>query len=454
MNPEFRRNLWLEFSDHRLVALPVILGAIFLLVFLFNGRDLDQNTGMIAAFMYIVVIFLWGTRLAAESVLEEVNNRTWDLQRMSAIGAWQMAWGKLFGSTSYAWYGALICLGFYVISYESILPPVALLIAVALYVGSGVLAHAICLLVSLQAIQRRRAFGRVQVMSYQFLGLICALPPLYAGLSGYGEDGIYRVTTWYGEPFPLSVTMVLALAAFVAWSLIGVYALMRVELQQANKPWLWLGFVVFAMVYFAGIRYLPWGLPAFLAPLPGVPTAAYVVALIAAYIMVLGEPKDRVHFRRLGHFYRARQWGQVFDMAPRSVLTLPILLVAGTTVAMLSKVTVVQDFISVVEVRVAVTASMLFVLRDVAFIYFMSLGYTDGRGDGRAVLYLVLLYTVVPALLSALHLKPLVAFFWPQYGQAPMLTLLPIVAEVIGILYLLHRRWRAGLGAAAPAAAE
>ena len=144
MNPEFRRNLWLEFSDQRLVAMPVIMGALFLLAFLFNGRELDQHTGMVASFTYIVLIFLWGTRLAAESVLHEVNNRTWDLQRMSAIGAWQMAWGKLFGATAYAWYGAFICLGFYVVSFEGIMSPDALLIAILLYIGSGVMAHAIC----------------------------------------------------------------------------------------------------------------------------------------------------------------------------------------------------------------------------------------------------------------------------------------------------------------------
>jgi hypothetical protein len=448
MNPEFRRNLWLEFSDQRLVAMPVIVGALFLLAFLINDHELDQQTGTIASMMYIVLVFLWGTRLAAESVLHEVNNRTWDLQRMSAIGAWQMAWGKLFGATAYTWYGAFICLGFYVVSFEGIMSPDALLIAVLLHIGSGIMAQAICLVVSLQAIQRRRIFGRVQVMSYQFFGLLCALPPLYSGLAGYGKDGIYRVTTWYGEAFPLSIVMLLVVAAFVVWGLIGVYALMRVELQQQNKPWLWLGFVLFSMVYFAGVRYAPWGLPAFLAPLPGIPTAAYVVAVFATYILVLAEPKDRVHFRRLNHFMQTRQWNQVFALVPRSILTLPIVIFIGVMVAMFSKVSLVQDYISVVEVRVAVTASILFVLRDVAFVYFLSLGHPDGRGDGRALLYLIMLYTVIPALLSALHLKPLVAFFWPQYGIAPMLTLLPIVAEVGAIFYLVYRRWQ--MGPAAP----
>ena len=145
---------------------------------------------------------------------------------------------------------------------------------------------------------------------------------------------------------------------------------------------------------------------------------------------------------------QTRQWNQVFALVPRSILTLPIVIFIGVMVAMFSKVSLVQDYISVVEVRVAVTASILFVLRDVAFVYFLSLGHPDGRGDGRALLYLIMLYTVIPALLSALHLKPLVAFFWPQYGIAPMLTLLPIVAEVGAIFYLVYRRWQ--MGPAAP----
>ncbi len=31
MNPELRRNLWLELSTHRLIAMPVVLAAVFIL---------------------------------------------------------------------------------------------------------------------------------------------------------------------------------------------------------------------------------------------------------------------------------------------------------------------------------------------------------------------------------------------------------------------------------------
>jgi len=445
MNPELRRNLWLEFSNHRLIAMPVVLGAIFLLAYLLKG-ELGHGTGKIASLCYIVIIFLWGTRMAAESVLQEVHNRTWDLQRMSAISAWQMAWGKLFGATSYAWYGALMCLGIYVISYGGILPFDHLLIAVTLFVVSGVFAHAVCLLVSLQTNQRRRTLGRAQVMSYQFFGLICALPPLYSGLSGYGDYGIFQSLTWYGEQFPLPIFTLFALTAFMLWSLVGVFALMRVELQQKNQPWLWLGFVGFTMIYFAGVYVTPPKYAAFLIPFLGSASMAYIVAVIATYIMVFSESKDQVHFRRLSHFMTTRQWDQVFSSIPRSILTLPIVIATGITVAIYSEITVAEGLIRATSIRVVVIASILFVIRDVAFVYFMSLGQDDNQGDGRALLYLVLLYTAVPALLWAMHLKPLAALFWPQYGTAPLLTLLPIIIEVVVICYLLRRRVQAQAG--------
>ena len=439
---EFRRNTWTEFSDQRLIGMPVILGAMFLLAFLFNGRLLDGHTGTVASYAFIVLIFIWGTRLAAESVVTEVNDRTWDLQRMSAISAWDMAWGKLFGATAFAWYGALICLGFYAVSYDIIMPFGTVLTAVSLYIGAGVLAHSICLILSLQAIQRRREFGRIQVVSYQFLGLLCAIPPLYAGLSGYGEDGQFSVTTWYGEPVALSHFMLAALSAFVFWALLGVYALIRIELQQKQGPWLWWGFVAFCMIFFAGLRYMPWGLPAFLTPLPGAATVALVIAILATYVIALGEPKQRVRFRRIGHYWHTREWGHVLQLAPRSVLTLPLVIAAAFVTGALTDVTRVQGATDVLTVRLAIVATVLFVIRDVGVIYVLSLGRSDGRGDSHAFLYLILLYTAIPALFSTLKLTPLLPFFWPQWGEGPMLAVLPPLLEVAIVIFYLRRRWR------------
>ena len=110
MNPELKRNLWLEFSLHRLVAMPAVLGLIFLGAALGTHPVSDVGVATTGLILFVGLTGVWGARRAAESVTEEFHSKTWDGQRMSAIGPWAMTWGKLAGSTSFAWYGALLCL--------------------------------------------------------------------------------------------------------------------------------------------------------------------------------------------------------------------------------------------------------------------------------------------------------------------------------------------------------
>ena len=441
-SPEFRRNLWLEFSPHRLIAMPVILIALFLLTTLGGHRGLNESSGSIAAFAFIVLIFVWGTRLAAEAVIGEVQDRTWDQQRLSATGAWQMAWGKLFGATAYAWYGGLICLGFYAVSRAAHLTPGAVLTAVGLYIAAGVFAHALSLGLSLQAVQRRRAFGRVQVLWYQVVAVVAAGIPLYAGLKGLGGNGAYAMTHWFGHSISMAHFMLAALAVFAAWSVAGVYALIRLEMMHRHGPWAWLGFVVFAMIFFGGLDYLPWNIPVILTALPGGLSAAFIVAAIATYAIAFGEPKQRVRFRRLAHEWQGGQWERVLELMPRSVLTLGLAAGAAMAAGVMADTTHFSNMAGVAEIRLAVLATVLFVIRDIGFVYAISLKHETGTGnaDARAFLYLVVAYTLLPALAQTLDLTPLLAFFWPQWGEAALLTIVPPLMEVAVIGFLLRRR--------------
>ncbi len=84
LNPEFRRNLWLELTPHRLIAMPVILFAIFVLSALIE--ETSKNWGLRSASIsaFYAIVYLWGTRRAAATQADEVRARTWDAQRMSA----------------------------------------------------------------------------------------------------------------------------------------------------------------------------------------------------------------------------------------------------------------------------------------------------------------------------------------------------------------------------------
>jgi len=107
MNPELRRNLWLELTPHRLIAAPVVLLLVLLLV---SSRDERPWPAVYstASVILVLLVHFWGTRKAAEGVTEEVRERTWDWQRLSSLGPWSMTWGKLAGTAAFPWYGALL----------------------------------------------------------------------------------------------------------------------------------------------------------------------------------------------------------------------------------------------------------------------------------------------------------------------------------------------------------
>ena len=64
-------------------------------------------------------------------------------------------------------------------------------------------------------------------------------------------------------------------------------------------------------------------------------------------------------------------------------------------------------------------ATFLFVLRDIGFVHVISFRHEKGTGlaDARAFLYLVLAYTLLPALAQTIGLTSLQAFFWPQWAS-------------------------------------
>ena len=158
INPEFRRNLWLELTPYRLVGMPMILGALLFLAYLLDGRQYSAGVARTALILFSLLAFLWGTRLASEALITEIREHTWDSQRMSVIGPWSMTWGKLLGSTIYPWYGALICLLVYLTSKPAL--GLSVIETAVLMVGSGLLGQAIGLLSSLQAIRKSQRYGR------------------------------------------------------------------------------------------------------------------------------------------------------------------------------------------------------------------------------------------------------------------------------------------------------
>jgi hypothetical protein len=219
---------------------------------------------------------------------------------------------------------------------------------------------------------------------------------------------------WWGLPFDARVFLLASLAIFAVWTLLGCYRAMRVELKMRNGPLVWLSFLAFIGLYVAGFD-------AWLSPnMRGWDPVALRLLLAATtfgaltYIMVLLEPKDRVHYRwiegqvRAGHLSRAFQGLQAWMMSYGATF------VAGLALA----AWLVRDSEVASPGQAVVVAGLGFLTRDVAIFVFMQTLPGKRRGDFGALAILFALYVLAPSILVGLHAENVLFLFFPQV-QAP-----------------------------------
>ncbi len=186
MNPELRRNLWLELTPRRVTTMTVFLVLIFFASTL--SGNLLTPAG-VAYDLYYFIVIVWGTWNAALSVVGEIRERTWDFQRLSALSAGEMTWGKLFGATALNWYGGVICLGVlfvYRATHEAFIPAI---FGVLHLLVIGLFAQSTAFLASLLATMRRQSHTRLEVFFYWLAGIIAASVARDLGLGRAADLG-------------------------------------------------------------------------------------------------------------------------------------------------------------------------------------------------------------------------------------------------------------------------
>ena len=253
MNPEFRRNLWLEMTPRRMMMMVVVLALIFFAVAISGGKD--YRPAAVAETLYYLIVVLWGARNAALSVVGEIRDRTWDLQRLSSIGPEAMTWGKLFGSTIYNWFGGAICLAIMLAYRFTHDGPFAALLGLVYFIEIGVIAQAGALLASLIAVNRRQRHSRFEIFVYQLAGVVAALAAFWVWQAADPESALLfgkkptETILWWGQTFGSQGFLLVSLALFTGWILIGCYREMRLELRMSNGPLVWLGFLLFIVTF-------------------------------------------------------------------------------------------------------------------------------------------------------------------------------------------------------------
>jgi hypothetical protein len=424
MNPEFRRNLWLELSPRRMAVMAGVLGLIFFMAAMTPGPW--NGPGGLARFCYYLIAVVWGSRNAAQGVIGEIRMRTWDGQRLSALGAGSMMWGKLFGATAYNWFGGIICLAVILgdgIGHRGLGDA---LVALVYFLVIAVIAQSAALLASLIAVCRNKAYSRFDVFLYQAIGLVAAVLVYLAWSAGDPSAALllHQPATafigWWGQAFDARSFTLVSLAVFAVWLFVGCYRQMRIELQMRNGPLVWLGFLAFSGIYAAGFDGLTlFGLRSHLdAPMLRLAQALAVFGFFA-YAMVILEPKDRVRYRWMAaaagqlHFGRALYALQGWMMSWLAVFACGIVLIVW-----LGESGDVAD-------QATAMAWLGFFTRDMALIALIGI-LSRRMSDLACLALLFVLYALLPSILSGLNCANCLVLFSP-HGVGP-LWLAPAIA--------------------------
>jgi hypothetical protein len=246
--------------------------------------------------------------------------------------------------------------------------------------------------------------------------------------------------SWYSVYVGHLEFALLTLLAFLAWTMTGIYRLLRSELQMENGPWVWLGFMGFLMVYTAG--FVPEDSFSQWPPVGDYRLfCVFGVAALSTYLMALSERKDPVSFERLWVAAREKRVQRALGELPCWAISLGVTVLAGLIAATHSLLTA-QLAGAGLYPTLLVATTILFVLRDLGLLLFFNLGRNPKRADMLTVVFLALLYFVIPGIFSALDFNLMTSLFWPRIDLQPGFGLGAALVEVAAVLALLIRRWQ------------
>lgn len=429
LNPEFQRQLYLECSQARLIGVPLVLWIVFTFSYLIDDYHLGGATAKTALTLYMLITLLWGARQTVDSIVEEYRDRTWDTQRLSALGPWEMTWGKLLGSTVMVWYAGLICLAVYGLASDNI---AALPLLVFYSVCAALLVQSGSLLLGLLAVQR----GQVKSGSILLLAVIgfFSIAPWLTDLSemspatiGYFSSA--AITIWYGIAITGDLFHQLSLLLALFWCCIGSYRLMTLELGIRSLPGAWLGFNVFLVVYLGG--FIP-------NSSYSLSMAAFLVCGALTYIGVLVERNDAMRVKRLFTYFQQQNWRRVGEELPiwwpTLILTLPFALLLSLSEHPFRELGTRFHFYPL--------PIMLLLLRDCALYLYFCYGKNPQRAFSLSLLSAALLYFILPGMFGTLGMTGISALFFPLWADSAGGALLYGLVQTGFVLRLLYQRWK------------
>ena len=267
--------------------------------------------------------------------------------------------------------------------------------------------------------------------------LILALLSLVSGLRAF--EGADQSMAWWGLSFTQLDFALGSAAAFGAWALLGAYRSMCNELEIRTTPWALPAFIVFTAMYFAGFALRDMHNVSALQSLFGIAATGVVVAMVFSYGMLLAEKSGATEWQRLRARLRARQWHRAWQELPLWLVALATGFVMALTASIAGST--VQGAV-LRDIGAAPIALILFAVRDAAIFQFFALARRPGRVVAATLFYLLLLYGVLPGLLSALGADIVAQFILPPLSKNAWFATIVIAVQAAIAVAFTYARWR------------
>ncbi|MEN9700140.1 MAG: hypothetical protein RLZZ301_1338 [Bacteroidota bacterium] len=464
-NPELQRNAWIELRPNRVLALFGILAFAFIFsASVFPNEYLQLHEVMInlALPIFYLLVAVWGSKNAADAVADEINQKTWDRQRMTGQRPWTLTFGKIFGPTLLQWLGGVSAMGIYfcaALFTENVQETMA---QGFVHICIGLLANVLALLFSLLSItgNAQSSFSHSKINT-NFFFILTLIIIGYFGAYVFSMFRIFQWNTlsWYGMKWGYLLTSC-SLLTFIVWSIIGVHQNLRTELQYKNNMGMWLAFLGFIVLFFLGFVVNEFRYEyadgesyqrVFRAPSYNQITSSYIrlisVSLVFFCItqfLLVFERKSLTDYRHFLQLLRNRKLKALWVEAPlwlssalfMSVLVGIMLVMKGMGFDEETKrIDAPLSYFGANPYNLA--AFLFLLLRDIYMTRFLLYKSTFKNTLMVFVVYYALLYWVIPFSFEINHRSELFALFWPTQEHAMT------SAQSLGIqalaAWLLHR---------------
>lgn len=454
LNPELRRNLWLQCSWQRLVGGLVVGCTIAYALYAFGGF---ARLFYYANFAVLIIFGMWGPRRAADSLAEEVGSGTWEMQRMCGLSAWSMVWGKLVGGSSFVWYcGALALTAYVIAGYKLDYPPGRtgnFWLGIYLTVMGAALSHAAAFAISLLLMRKTVFYRRLTITLAQTVGfLVYVLASGVDSVRVLNDDEIVALPekTIGAMSFSLAILGAALGTLLLVWTLVAAFRLMRAELQYRAWPWVWLLFIAFCVLLAGGVSLWPDD-GAF-----GRIGTVFLILLLLCYVSALADRRDPIRYRAGLLALRRGEIGRGLAELPWWLLSY-LAFLAATVFLVASILLVPRDFfpdslfdamlrfeilISYDNLAESILLVPLFLLRDLLVLLWLSCGSWRQRADMTWLVYLALIYWPLGIILTFSGYYGFITLVLPFAGDNVWLNFAPILCQVGIAGALLAVQWR------------